>query len=279
MHQVSAGLTDDALASFDKAIALPEPPYANSGIHAVARYELVLALQSSERYGEALDEAHAVIASHDGGPPHPMFLAGLLRLIPELQQEKAWADDKAASKDFYGALPVPARAAWTQTLSNGVTAQLIAVLTTQGDQHWAYDPDGHLLRQATFALIVPGTMQGVQTEDHPDQYRTVSLVVRLTYGPGHVVKTSYQLPESSGFNYGSGIGTQNGVLMTDETQINPLTDAGLRLVAALFPAAQRQATLRVGVAAGTPTALPPDAPNLAYEWVTFTGITLPPIKP
>ena len=218
--QLLAGHSDEAVSSFQRSLQLPEPPYANSGIHAVARYELVLALQSSERYGEALDEAHAVIASHDGGPPHPMFLAGLLRLIPELQQEKAWADDKAASKDFYGALPVPARAAWTQTLSNGVTAQLIAVLTTQGDQHWAYDPDGHLLRRSKF-LDRAVTQQEVQAE-YPDRYRTVSLIVRLTYGPGRVVKTCYQLPELSSCTYEDGISTQNGVVMTDETQINPI---------------------------------------------------------
>jgi len=50
----------------------------------------------------------------------------------------------------------------------------------------------------------------------------------------------------------------------------------VRLVAAHFLNTQRQVTLRVGVATGSPSALPPDTPDASYQWAEFAGLTLPP---
>ncbi|MGI4791904.1 MAG: hypothetical protein ACRYFS_24030, partial [Janthinobacterium lividum] len=60
-EQMEAGRSDEALASFSKAIALPEPPYAYSEIHSYARYERINALDFTGRYEEEATEIQALL--------------------------------------------------------------------------------------------------------------------------------------------------------------------------------------------------------------------------
>lgn len=267
--QLFAGQDEAALNSFNRSLQLPEPPYADSGIHIADWDQGVYALQFAGRYREALQRIQAFERSPDTGPERAMFIGNLRGWKPELKQMMQWSDNLAATHQFFVSIAQQSASQWTQKLGNGVSVQFLGVVVTHGNQHDAYSPVGHYLKQGTFTGFDLGLMP-----QYPDRQQCLSLILRFVYSQGTVVKTSYDLVPSSELGYTSGICTENGVVVTDESEINRPTD-GLRVVNAIVSSALRQTQLRVGVAAGTPMALPPDAPNPAYQWATFTHVILP----
>lgn len=288
--QMMAGHYDDALASFSKAIALPEPPYANSGIHSSARYERINTLDFAGRYAEAVTETQTLLKNGGRGVISPDLWENLRERLPEFRMMRDYTDKQAQAKSFYAAFPAPADPRWTQTLPNGVTVQFVGCQQHTGNQHTAWTPDGKFLTQATFERnegdSIPVTYSGY-TADYVVQEQAkrahgVGFALRLSYSPSMVVKATYALAGDTEDGGGiemsmSGVVTENGVVQTDEQEINRPT-GGLRLVSAHFPNTQKQTTLRVGIASGSPSALPPDAPNPAYQWAEFPNITMPPVQ-
>ncbi len=285
----------EAVASYDKAIALPEPPYANSGIHSSARYERIDTLEAAGRYDEAVTDTQKLLQNGGRGLISPDLWENLRLRLPEFQMLR----DDMAKRDqvqaFYAAFPAPPDPRWTQTLPNGVTVQLVGCQQHTGEKqdillHKAWTPGGKFLAQAKFERnegdSTPTTYSGFTAayvaREQAKQAHGVGFALRLTYPPGSVVKVAYALAGDTGGGgiekSEDGLVTENGIAVSDEGEINRPT-GGLRLTAAHFPNTQRQATLRVGIALGTASAPPPDAPNTAYQWVEFPNITLPPVKP
>jgi len=284
----------EAVASYDKAIALPEPPYAGSGIHSDARYERINALEAAGRYAEVVTETQKLLQNGGRGRISPDLWENLRQRLPEFKMLRDDMAKRDQVKAFYAAFPKPTDPRWTQTLSNGVTVQFVGCQQHTREQqdispHTAWTPDGKFLAQATFERnegdSTPTTYSGFSADyvarEQAKQAHGVGFAVRLTYPPGTVVKVAYALagdPESGGMETSEqGLMTENGVVATDEREINRPT-GGLRLAAAHFPSTQRQTTLRVGIAVGTRDTLPPDAPDPAYQWAEFPNITLPPVK-
>jgi len=286
--QMGAGRTDDALASFDKAIALPEPPYADSGIHSSARYERINTLDSAGRYAAATAETQGLLKNGGRGLITPDLWENLRERLPEFKMMRDYADRQAQVKSFYAAFPTSADSRWTQTLPNGVTVQLVGCQQHTGNRHTAWTPDGRFLTAAAFERnagdSVPMTFSGkfpagFVAKEQAKRAHGLGFALRLTYPPDMVVKAAYALAgtaEAGSIETGTdGVMTENGVVVTDEREISRAT-GGVRLVAAHFLNTQRQVTLRVGVATGSPSALPPDAPDASYQWAEFAGLTLPP---
>ena len=286
--QMGAGRTDEALASFDKAIALPEPPYADSGIHSSARYERINTLDSAGRYAAATAETQVLLKNGGRGLITPDLRENLRERLPEFKMMRDYADRQAQVKSFYAAFPAPTDSRWTQTLPNGVTVQIVGCQQHTGNRHTAWTPDGRFLTQAAFERnagdSIPMTFSGkfpagYIAKEQAKRAHGVGFALRLTYPPGMVVKAAYALAgtaEAGSIETGTdGVMTENGVVVTDEREISRAT-GGVRLVAAHFSNTQRQVTVRVGVAAGSPSALPPDAPDASYQWAEFAGLTLPP---
>ena len=279
--QMGAGRTDDALASFDKAIALPEPPYASSGIHSSARYERINALESPGHYAGAVAETQKLLKNGGRGLIAPDLRENLRERLPEFLLLRDYADKQTQMKSFYAAFPVPADPRWTQTLPNGVTVSVVGCQQAAGNRHTAWTPDGQFLTQAMFERnegdSVPMTFSGFSASyvalEQAKWAQGVGFAVRLSYPSGTVVQAKYALPENArtgGIEAWDGQMTENGRVVTDEQEITRAT-GGLRLVAAYFPASQRQATLRVGIAVG-------DTPTPEYQWAEFPNIILPPVK-
>ena len=279
--QAGAGRIDDALASFDKAIVLPEPPYPNSGIHSSARYERVNALESPGHYAGAVTETQKLLKNGGRGLISPDLEENLRERLPEFKLLRDYADKQAQVKSFYAAFPTPTDPRWTQTLPNGVTVQVVGCQKATGNRHTAWTPEGRFLAQALFERnegdSTPMTFSGFSADyvakEQAKRAQGVGFAVRLSYPHGTVVQAKYALPENArtgGIESWEGTVTENGRVVTDEQEITRAT-GGMRLVVAHFPAFQRQATLRVGIAVG-------DTPTPSYQWAEFPNIILPPLK-
>ena len=284
----------EAVASYDKAIALPEPPYANSGIHSDARYERINTLEAAGRYDEAVTDTQKLLQNGGRGLISPDLWGNLRQRLPEFKMLRDDMAKRDQVKAFYAAFPVSADPRWTQTLPNGVTAHLVGCQQHTGEKqdissHTAWTPDGKFLAQAAFErndgdstpMTYSGFTAAYVAREQAKRAHGVGFALRLTYPPGSVVKVAYALtgnPDNGSIEKSEdGLTTENGTAVSDEGEINRAT-GGLRLTAAHFPNTQKQATLRVGIAVGTAIAPPPDAPDPAYQWVEFPNITLPPVK-
>ncbi len=264
--QMSAGREDDARASFDKAIALPEPPYPNSGIHSYARYERINVLDSPGHYAEAVTETQTLLRNGTRGLIAPDLRENLRERLPEFQFLANYDADRAAEKGQYRALVADPR--WTQTLHHGVTVQLLGVMQSAGNVHTVWSPDGRLLSRARYKSLLG---------DHyatPGHARKVLLILHFSYPTGQAITTSYAMTGLS-TTFADGLTRSNGVVLTNEEQINPETTAGRRTVEAWFPPAQRRTTLRVGVAVGPPDASLEQIGDDAKEWAEFPNVSLP----
>lgn len=263
--QMGAGHYDDALASYNRCLMLPEAPYADSGIHLDAEYGRVSDLESARRYAEVVSAAEAFLQKDPHETQRAALRANLRARLPEFQFLADYDADRAAEKGQYRALPADPR--WTQTLANGVTVQLLGVMQSAGNVHTVWSPDGRLLSRARYKSLLG---EHYATPDHANK---VMLTLHFSYPAGQAITTSYAmtgLPSS----FGEGLTRSNGVVQTDEEQINPTT-AGRRTVEAWFPPAQRRTTLRVGVAAGPPDASLEQIGDDAKEWAEFPNVSLP----
>ena len=291
--QESAGHYDGALASYDKAILLPEPPYADSGIHSDARYERINTLDTAGRYPEAIRETQILLKNKGRGLLRADQWENLRERLPEFQMMQDYADKRAEVKAFYAAFPADADPRWTQTLPNGVTVQFVGCQQQQtnsqevaGLRHTAWAPNGRFLARASFdrnegdstPTIYSGFTPAYVAKEQAKWAYGVGFAVRLTYPRGTVVKVAFALAGNGDMETSEiGLTTSNGVVLSDEQEITRAT-GGVRLGAAHFPSTQRQATLRVGIAVGTVKSPPPDTPNEAYQWAEFSNIILPPAK-
>ena len=284
----------EAVASYDKAIALPEPPYANSGIHSDARYERINALEAAGRYDEAVTETQKLLRNGGRGLISPDLWENLRQCLPEFQMLRDDMAKRDQVKAFYAAFPIPTDPRWTQTLPNGVTVQIVGCQQHTGEKqdissHTAWTPEGKFLAQATFERnagdSTPTTYSGFTAayvaREQAKQAHGVGFALRLTYPPGVVVHVGYALAgaaETGGMDTGAeGLVTENGGVVTDEAEIGRPT-GGLRLAAAHFPVTQKTATLRVGIAVGSKDTSPLSASDPAYQWAEFPAIALPPAK-
>ena len=284
----------EAVASYDKAIALPEPPYANSGIHSSARYERIDTLEAAGRYDEAVTDTQKLLQNGGRGLISPDLWENLRQRLPEFQMLR----DDMAKRDqvqaFYAAFPASPDLRWTQTLPNGVTVQLVGCQQHTGEKqdillHTAWTPGGKFLAQAKFERnegdSTPTTYSGFTAayvaQEQAKRAHGVGFVLRLTYPPGLPVHVGYALagdPGAGGMETGAdGLMTENGSVVTDEAEINR-PSGGLRLAAAHFSVTQNTATLRVGIAVGSKDTSPLSASDPAYQWAEFPNITLPPVK-
>ncbi len=265
--QMGAGQPDAALASFDKAIALPEPPYANSGIHASARYERINTLSSAGRDAEAVAETEALMTPSGRGMVTGDLWMNLRERLPEFQKMAAYEANRAAEQGLYRGLT--AGPSWTQTLPGGVTVQVAGLLQTTGNVHRVWSADGHFLCRAVYTS---------ETEHYNNVYtqptRHFQVILRFAYPAGQAILTEYALSGSSGLGFQSGLAHNGGQVLTDENVINPQT-SGWRLVDCWFPAKQAQTDLRVGVALIAPPTGPTDPTDAPKEWAEFSNITLP----
>lgn len=291
--QRSAGQFNEAAASYEKAIALPEPPYANSGIHSSARYQRIETMEEAGNYAEAIRETQALLKNKGRGLIAADFWENLRERLPEFKIMQAIAEKRAEMKSFYAAFPTAPDPRWTQTLPNGVTVQFVGCQQQQtnihqpiGLQHTAWAPDGKFLAQASFErndgdstpMTYSGFTAAYVAKEQAKRAHGVGFAVRLTYPRGTVVKVAFALAGNGDMETSEiGLTTSNGVVLSDEQEITRAT-GGVRLGAAHFPSTQRQATLRVGIAVGTVKSPPPDTPNEAYQWAEFSNIILPPAK-
>ena len=291
--QESAGHYDDALASYDKAILLPEPPYADSGIHSDARYERIETLNAAGRYPEAIRETQILLKNKGRGLLRADQWENLRERLPDFKMLQDYADKRAEVKAFYAAFPADADPRWTQSLPNGVTIQFVGCQQQRADthqpvglQHTAWSPDGKFLAQASFErndgdsppMTYSGFTAAYVAKAQAKRAHGVGFAVRLTCPRGTVVKVAFALAGNGDMETSEiGLTTSNGVVLSDEQEITRAT-GGVRLGAAHFPSTQRQATLRVGIAVGTVKSPPPDTPNEAYQWAEFSNIILPPAK-
>ncbi len=292
-EQVSARQYDDALASFDKATLLPEPPYVNSGIHSSARYERINTLDTAGRYPEAIRETQILLRNKGRGVLAPDQWENLRERLPEFQMMQGYADKRAEVKGFYAAFPSAADSRWTQSLPNGVTVQFAGcqqqrtnIQQPVGLQHSAWSPDGRFLARASFErndgdpapMTYSGFTANYVAKEQAKRAQEVGFAVRLAYPRGTVVKVAFAVAGNGDMETNEiGLTTSNGVVLSDEQELTRAT-GGVRLGAAHFPSTQRQAALRVGIAVGTVKSPPPDTPNAAYQWAEFPNITLPPLE-
>lgn len=240
--QWGAGRYDDARACFDKAIALPEPPYPNSGIHSSARYERINVLDAPGHYAEAVTETQKLLRNGGRGQIAPDLWENLHERLPEFQFMADDYADRAAEKGQYRTLTADPR--WTQTLANGVMVQLLGVMQSAGNVHTVWSPDGRLLSRARYKPLLGNHYLA------PAPANKVMLILHFSYPAGQAITTSYAMTGLS-TTFGEGLARSNGVVQTDEEQMNPTT-AGRRVVEAWFPRTQRRTTLHVWVVAGPP---------------------------
>lgn len=265
--QMGAGRCDDALASYDRCLALSEPPYANSGIHLSAEYERINDLDSAGRHSEAVTAAKAFLKTAPHETQRAFFRANIRSRMPEFQLMRDDDANRAAEKAQYRALP--GNPHWTKSLPNGVTVELLGVMQSVGNMHTVWSPDGRLLSRARYQSIL-----GEDFLVTPDPTQKMRLIVYFVYPTGQAITTSYTMMGSKSISFQSGLARSNGVVQTDEQQVNPAT-AGRRTVESFFLRTQRRTTLRVGVAVG-----PPDGPleqsgNDAREWAEFQNVSIP----
>ena len=150
--QMRMGRVDDALASFDKAIALPEPPYANSGIHSSARYERINTLDSAGRYAAATAETQALLKNRGRGLITPNLWENLRERLPEFRFRRDDAANHAAERGQYRVLSTDLH--WSRTLSNGVTVQLLGLMRSAGNRHTVWSPEGKRLSTAQYKSVL-----------------------------------------------------------------------------------------------------------------------------
>ena len=266
--QVNAGDTDDALASYDKAIALPEPPYANSGIHSSTRYERINTLAAAGHYPEAAKETKALLKNGGRGLIAADLRENLRERLPDFQFQGDFIASRVAEKGQYAALTAAPN--WTQTLANGVTVQLLGVMVSQGSVHTIWSPEGRRLSRVSYKPL--GLPQFAQPPNRPEDRR---FILRFRHPAGQAILTEYKAADSSNSSYGEGLSRMNGVVVTDEGQMNPET-AGCRLVQDWFPQAQKQTSLRLGVALVPPPFGPNDPTDAPKDWVEFDNVALQP---
>ena len=267
LGQMAAGRFDDASASFSRAAVLPEPPYANSGIHSVARYERIDTLYAASRYAEAVAETEALLKNGGRGLITADLWENLRERLPEMKMMRDDAANRAAEKGQYAALAADPR--WTQTLSNGVVVQLLGVMQSQGDTHLIWSPAGRVLSRASYKSL-DDSSRYLSREGTKERL----LVLRFQYPTGQAILTGYEADWRGG-GYQSGLARSNGVVVTDEAAMNAVT-SGCRTVEAWFSPSQKQAALRVGVALVPPppgSSAPSDTPK---EWATFSNVALQP---
>ena len=264
--QVNAGHTDAALASFDKAIALPEPPYANSGIHSSARYERINTLDAPGHYAEAVRETEALLKNGGRGLITAGLWENLRERLPEFKMLRDDAANRAAEKGQYAALTADTR--WTRTLANGATVELLGVMASQGDTQIVWSPSGRLLSCVSYKPL--SLSEFAQPPNRPEDRR---FILRFRHPSGQAILTEYKATDSTNSSYDEGLARMNGVVMTDEAQMNPET-SGCRLVQTWFPQAQKQTGLRVGVALVSPPFGPNDPTDAPKEWIEFDNVAL-----
>ena len=109
--QVGAGRIDAALASFDKAIVLPEPPYPNSGIHSSARYERINSLDSPGHYAEAVLETQKLLKNGGRGLISADLEENLRERLPEFKLLPGLCRQTSPSKILLRRLSNPHRSA------------------------------------------------------------------------------------------------------------------------------------------------------------------------
>ena len=269
--QMEAGRYDEALASFSKAVALPEPPYPGSGIHSSARYERINTLEAAGRHIEAAAEAQALLKPGGRRLISADLWMNLRERWPEFQMMRdSLVNREAAQAQYQGLTPVPR---WTQTLSNGVTVQLLGVMQTAGNVHTVWSPSGQFLCNSTYKSLL-----GEDDSPSSAPSRKVRLILRFAYPAGQAILTEYTLSGAVGSNFQSGLTRSNGVVATEEDTVNPIS-AGRRALDSWFPADQTQTKLRVGVALVPPPFGATDPTDAPKEWAEFSGVALPPIKP
>ena len=271
MVQMTAGSYGDALLSFDRAMALPEPPYANSNIHSVALYEKINTLESAHRYSEAVSEVEALLKNKGRGMITADLWENLRERLPDLKRKRDSKANRDAEKGQFAALTADPN--WTQTLANGVTVQFLGIMQFTGNVHTAWSPSGRFLSRTTYKSMDNDGAGYIG----PSPTRELKLILRLHYPVGQAVMTGYEVKDSVSSGYLSGFARNGTNVITDEMAFNPDT-SGCRVVQAWFLLSQKQTTLRVGVALVPPpfgTNDPVDAPK---DWAEFPNITLPPIE-
>lgn len=267
--QMGAGRPDDALASFDKAAALPEPPYANSGIHSSARFERINALDAAGRHMEAVAETEALLKGGERGLITADLWENLRKRLPESRLRLDAAANSAAERGQYRALSADLH--WSCTLANGVTVQLLGIMRSAGNRHTVWSPEGKRLSTAQYKSVL-----GEDSQQMTLPTKQVRLILGFSYPAGRAILTEYALSGAGGSSFQSGLARSNGIVVTDEEEMN-LDTAGRRTVQAWFPLKQLQTDLRVGVALEPPPTGPTDSADVPKEWAEFPEVTLPPV--
>lgn len=269
--QVEAGRYDAALASYDKAIALPEPPYVGSDIHSAARYERINTMDCAGRHIEAAAKAEALIKNGGQGLISADLWANLRERWPEFQMMRDNQINREAEQAQYRSLVTEPR--WTKTLPNGVTVQLLGVMQTAGNVHTVWSPGGQFVSKSIYKSLL-----GEDGYLSADSTRKFRLILRFAYPAEQAILTEYALSGAVSSSFQSGLTRNNGNVATDEAVVNTVT-AGQRTVESWFPVHQIQTNLRVGIALVPPPAGPTDPADAPKEWAEFSGITLPTVKP
>ena len=268
--QMLAGRCDEALASFNKSIALPESTNALISIHSVARYERINILEDAGRYGEAASDAQALLKNKGRGLIAADLWENLRERLPEFKMMRDDQANRAAEKGQYSALK--ANPKWTQTLSNGVTVQLLGVMQSVRNVHSIWSPEAKLISHVSYKALAD--TDGYQPYR---QSKELGLILRFQYPTGQAILTEYEATGSMGSRYRDGLTHINGSVATDENTVNWET-AGCRYVATWLPPKQGQTTLRVGITLVPPPFGPIDPPDAPNEWVEFSNIILPQVK-
>ena len=269
--QMETGQTNAALASYDKAILLPEPPYDSptfhSNIHSSARYERINVLEFAGRHAEAVAETEALMTPSRRGLVTGDLWMNLRDRLPEFKMMAIYDANRTAGRGLYRGLTAGPN--WTRTVSSGVTVQVVGLLLTEGNVHTVWSPDGRFCRRATYDS---------ETEHYNNIYteptRHFQIILRFVYPDNQALLTDYTLSGSSGLGAQSGLARDGGKVLTDENVMNPQT-GGCRLVDVWFLTKQAQTDLRVGVALIAPSAEPTNPTDAPKEWVEFSNITLP----
>ena len=266
--QSAEGHYDEAVTSFDEAIALLDP---KGDTHSFAQYQRVTALYGTERYGEAVTAAETLLKTN-GQNPIPANLREALRgSLPGFKSMRDIKANRDAEKGHFAALTADPR--WTRILANGVTVQFLGVMQSVGDRHTIWSPSGRFLSRAEYKS------QGLDRTGYidPSPNRKIILILRLQYPVGQAVITGYEIQHSVSSGYQSGFARNGTSVITDEMAFGPET-SGCRVVEAWFPTAQKQTILRAGVALVSPPFGTNDPVDATKDWAEFPDITLPPMK-
>jgi len=190
--------------------------------------------------------------------------------LPEFKMMQDIQVNRDTEQRQYRSLPASPR--WTQTLSNGVTVQVVGVVQTAGLFHTAWSPEGKFLSRAQYTSDAEHS-----SHSRTEPVQKALLALRFTYPVGQAIQTEYKLSGAVSTGYQSGFARNAGKVITDEVAINPET-AGRRIVEAWFPAGQARTDLQVGVSLAPPPAGSENSTDALKEWAVFSGIVLPPAR-